>query len=178
MKRSKKLQLAIMGTAPFVLSGCTDSSREALVYKDVASCISDGVISDSVCRYEYNKAWQNHLMMAPKYNAASDCQQDFGSTCQQLASGEYIPTMEGFMLAAEPGSSRSSFTVIPLYLGSGGYFRTGNYDRIGSSYQQGKVVVDKKATVKPFMTKPSIKSTTMKRGGFGSRSAARGSWGG
>ena len=173
MKRSKKLQLAIMGTAPFVLSGCGDSSREALVYKDVASCINDGVISDSVCRYEYNKAWQNHLMMAPKYQVASDCQQDFGTTCQQLASGEYIPTMEGFMLAAESGSNRSSFTVIPLYLGSGGYFRTGNYDKIGSSYKQGKVVVDKRATAKP-----SLKSTTMKRGGFGSRSAARGSWGG
>ncbi|USE36257.1 DUF1190 domain-containing protein [Endozoicomonas sp. SCSIO W0465] len=173
MKRSKTLQLVIMGTAPLVLGGCTDSSREALVYKDVASCINDGVISDSVCRYEYNKAWQNHLMMAPKYPVASDCQQDFGTTCQQLASGEYIPTMEGFMLAAEPGSNRSSFTVIPLYLGSGGYFRTGNYDRVGSSYKQGKVVVDQKATAKP-----SLKSTTMKRGGFGSRSAARGSWGG
>lgn len=174
MKRSKRLQLAIIGTAPLMISACGDSSREALVYKDVASCIDDGVISDSVCRYEYNKAWQNHLMMAPKYSAAADCQQDFGATCQQLASGEYIPTMEGFMLAAESGSgSRSSFTVIPLYLGSGGFFRTGNYDRVGSRYQQGKVVVDKKATAKP-----SLKSTTMKRGGFGSRSAARGSWGG
>ena len=78
------------------------------------------------------------------------------------------------MLSSNPQSSnRSSFTIIPLYLGSGGYYRTGSYDRIGSSYKQGKVVVNKSATVKP-----TLKSTTMKRGGFGSRSAARGSWGG
>ena len=172
MKRSKKLQLAILGVAPLAINGCTETSREALIYKDVASCIDDGVVSDEVCRYEYNKALQNHIMVAPKYTDASDCQQDFRSACQQLASGEYIPTMEGFMLAAEKGSNRNSFTVIPLYLGSAGYYRTGNYDKVASSYKKGKVNVEKKTTAKP-----SLRSTTMKRGGFGSRSAAR-SWGG
>ena len=172
MKRSKKLQLVILGSAPLAITGCGDGSREALVYKDIASCIDGGVVSDSVCRYEYNKAWQNHLMMAPRYASASDCQQDFESTCEHLASGEYIPTMEGFMLAAEKGSGRSSFTVIPLYMGSGGYYRTGNYDKVAGGYKQGKVTVKEKTTAKP-----SLRTSTMKRGGFGSRSAAR-SWGG
>ena len=44
MKRSKKLQLAILGVAPLAINGCTEPSREALIYKDVASCIDDGVV--------------------------------------------------------------------------------------------------------------------------------------
>ncbi len=63
--------------------------------------------------------------------------------------------------------------VLPLYLGSGGYYRTPSYEKMGSGYKQGKVSTSKEKTVKP-----SLKSTTMKRGGFGTRSAARGSWGG
>ncbi len=174
MKRSKKLRLALMGITPLALAGCGSSSQDALVYKDAASCANDGHVSADVCKYEYNKAWQTHLMTAPKYKYTKDCQKDFASACQQLSSGEYIPTMEGFMLStAQQRSSGSSFMVIPLYLGGGGGYRTGNYDRIGSSYKQGKVVVDRKKTVKP-----TLKSTTMKRGGFGSRAAARGSWGG
>lgn len=178
MKRSKKLQLVMMGAAPLMLAGCGKSTTEALVYKNIESCVSDGLVSETTCKVEYNRAWQTHLMTAPKYRYPEDCQQDFNSVCQQLSSGEYIPTMEGFMLSAvQQRSGGSSFTVIPLYLGRGGYYQTGSYDRIGSSYKHGKVVVDKAATVKPSI-KPSVKSTTMKRGGFGSRSAARGSWGG
>jgi uncharacterized protein YgiB involved in biofilm formation len=174
MKRSKKLQLALIGATPLVLAGCGQSSKEALVYKDAQSCTSDGVVSEEVCSYEYNRALQSHLSTAPRYQRASDCATDFGQTCQRTSSGEYIPTMQGFMLSPnQQSSNRSSFTIIPLYLGGGGYYRTGNYDRIGSSYKQGKVTVSKSSTAKP-----TLKSTTMKRGGFGSRSAARGSWGG
>ena len=177
MKRSTTLRLVIVGTAPLVVSGCAESSGEALVYQDVASCAKDGVVSESVCLYQYNKAWTEHLRAAPRYDTESLCELDFTAGCQQVSSGEYIPTMQGFMLQAQGSAGRgSSFTVIPLYLGSGGFFRTGTYDRVSSGYKQGKVAVDNKVLSKP--SKPSLKSTTMSRGGFGSRSAARGSWGG
>ena len=116
-------------------------------------------------------------MNAPKYQVKESCEQDFNATtCQQLASGEYIPTMEGFMLERnQQRSGRSSFTVIPLYLGNGGYYRTGGYDRISPSTQQGRTTVSSSDDRK---VKPTLRSTTMSRGGFGSRSAARGSWGG
>lgn len=177
MKRSKTLRLTIMATAPLVVSGCADSSNEALVYPDVASCARGGVVSESVCQYQYNQAWQEHLRAAPRYKTEEQCEQDFTTGCQQVSSGEYIPTMQGFMMAGQGTSGRgSSFTVIPLYLGSGGFFRTGTYDRVSSGYKQGRVTVDNNVLSKP--SKPSLKSTTMSRGGFGSRSAARGSWGG
>lgn len=172
MKRSKKLRLALMGSVPLALSGC-GGSQDALVYKDAASCAKGGRVSAETCTLEYNKAWQTHLMTAPKYQYSQDCKKDFASACQQLASGKYIPTMEGFMLSTAQSSGRNSFMVIPLYLGGGGNYRTGNYDRIGSGYKQGQVTVSRDK-----MVKPTLKSTTMKRGGFGSRSAARGSWGG
>ncbi len=177
MKRSKTLRLAIMGSAPLIVSGCADSSNQALVYQDVASCAKGGVVSESVCQYQYNKAWQEHLSDAPRYSTEALCKQDFAAGCQPVSSGEYIPTMQGFMLAGQGASGRgSSFTVIPLYLGAGGFFRTGTYDRVSSGYRQGRVAVDNSVLSKP--AKPSLKSTTMSRGGFGSRSAARGGWGG
>ena len=176
MRRSKKLRLALLGVTPLALAGCGNSTKEALVYSSVENCVNDGIVSANVCKVEYNKAWQQHLMSAPKYQYREDCQKDFNSTCQPLASGEFIPTMEGYMLTtAQQRSGGSSFTVIPLYLGSGGYFRNGGYDRIGSTYKQGRTTVSSSADKK---VKPTLRSTTMKRGGFGSRSAARGSWGG
>ena len=187
MKRSTTLRLVIMSTAPLVVSGCAEPSDQALVYQDVASCAKDGVVSESVCRHQYNEAWTEHLRAAPRYDSESLCELDFTAGCQQVSSGEYIPTMHGFMLQAQGSSGRrSSFTVIPLYLGSGGFFRTGTYDRVSRGYKWGKVAVNKIAVNKSAVSnkvvskpsKPSLKSTTMSRGGFGSRSAARGSWGG
>ena len=187
MKRSTTLRLVIMSTAPLVVSGCAEPSDQALVYQDVASCAKDGVVSESVCRYQYDQAWTEHLRAAPRYDSESLCELDFTAGCQQVSSGEYIPTMQGFMLQPQRSASRgSSFTVIPLYLGSGGFFRTGTYDRVSRGYKQGKVAVTNKAAVSNAVSnkvsskpsKPSLKSKTMSRGGFGSRSAARGSWGG
>ena len=177
MRRSKKLRLAILGVTPLALLGCGKPSQQALVYNSIESCVKDGMISEAACKVEYNKAWQHHLMNAPKYQSKENCEQDFSATtCQQLANGKYIPSMEGFMLErSQQRGGGSSFTVIPLYLGSGGYFRTGSYDRIGSSYKQGRTTVSSSDDRK---VQPTLRSTTMKRGGFGSRSAARGSWGG
>ena len=177
MRRSKKLRLALLGVTPLALLGCGKPSQDTLVYNSIESCVKDGVISEAVCKVEYNKAWQHHLMNAPKYPAKESCQQDFSSTtCQQLANGEYIPTMEGFMLErTQQRSGGNSFTVIPLYLGNGGYFRTSSYDRVGPGTQQGRTTVSSSDDRK---VQPTLRSTTMSRGGFGSRSAARGSWGG
>lgn len=175
MRRTKKLRLALLGVTPLALLGCGKPSQEALVYSSIESCIKDGVISEAACKVEYNKAWQHHLMSAPKYKTKENCEQDFSATtCQELASGEYIPTMEGFMLErSQQRNGGSSFTVIPLYLGSGGYYRTGP---VGSSHQQGRTTAS--SSPDDSKVKPTLRSTTMKRGGFGSRSAARGSWGG
>ena len=177
MRRSKKLRLALLGVTPLALFGCGKSSQEALVYNSIESCVKDSVISEAACKVEYNKAWQHHLMNAPKYQTKNNCEQDFSATsCQQLANGEFIPTMEGFMLERNQQSNgRSSFTVIPLYLGNGGYYRTSSYDRISPSSQQGRTTVSSSDDRK---VKPTLRSSTMSRGGFGSRSAARGSWGG
>ncbi len=175
MKRSKKLKLALMGVTPFLLAGCGSSSNKTtLIYKDVESCVNDGVLEKDACNYYYNRSWSEHLAQAPRYKNEKDCETDFKNQCQQISTNEYIPTLEGFMVQQSRASSgSSSFMVLPLYLGSGGYYRTPSYERMGKGYKQGRVFADKEKSVKP-----SLKSTTMKRGGFGSKSAARGSWGG
>ena len=175
MKRSKKLKLALMGVSPILLSGCDSSSSSgtnALIYKNVESCTADGVLNKDSCEYYYHRSWRNHLSQAPRYDNKQHCEADFSTDCQQLSTGEYIPTLEGFMITRE-GRSSTSYSVWPLYLGYGGGYRSPYYGDIGRIGTQGRVTLpdDKKV-------KPSLKSNTMKRGGFGSKSAARGSWGG
>ncbi len=200
--------LGIGGAAPLLLAGCSDSSKDSLplYYPDISTCINDGVVSESICRLEYNKAWQNHVMTAPRYKNSSDCQFDFkNSSCQPLASGEYIPTMEGYLLfksqVNESYSGRSnctdqqpqvirdrSLSIVPVYIDNSTQSNThyskersqSTYDSDKNKQSYGEQSKQKAQDTRDGKSseKSSIKTTTKKRGGFGSKAAARGSWGG
>ena len=186
--------LGVGSAAPLLLTGCSDTSKDnyPLYYTDVDSCIKEGVVTEAICRLEYNKAWQNHLMSSPRYKSLSNCQFDFRSAgCQKLASGKYIPTMEGYLIYKEQQgnyssssghSGRNSLNIVPIYID--GSNKGNNYypesSRQNETYSDPGRQYKKESYQQPSTThaKPSIKTTTKQRGGFGSRAAARGSWGG
>ena len=178
MKRSKKLQLSLLGITPFALTGCGGPKEEVLVYRDADQCSSDGQLSKEICVSDYKTAVNIHQTTAPKYKFYADCFDDFGSTCQWQVSEEYIPTMQGYMLATQAArNSGMAFTVVPLYLSDDGEYVTGDYEDVGgngySSYGRRKIPKYRTA-------RPSTKTRTMGRGGFGKSSSARGGggWGG
>ncbi|MRI34861.1 hypothetical protein EOPP23_17935 [Endozoicomonas sp. OPT23] len=176
MKRSKKLQLSLLGITPLALIGCGGPKEDVLVYRDDNQCSMDSQLSKEICVSDYKTAVNIHQTTAPKYKYYADCFDDFGSTCQWQTNEEYIPTMEGYMLATqEARNSGMAFTVVPLYLSDDGDYVTGDYEDVGgngySSYGRRKVP-------KYRTTEPSTKTRTMSRGGFGSKSSSRSSWGG
>lgn len=185
MKRSRVLRLALMGSAPFVLSACSDEPEQALVYNNVQECEAQALLTPEQCKTEFEKAVNNHLQAAPRYAQQAACEADFGNgACQNLNSGGnwFIPAMAGFMIGQALDRDRH-YSGSSFYYGGGGRsqplyrsrddwhsWRTANNARIGK--YSGKVWVD------PNDTKPAMSPRTMSRGGFGSRAAARSSWGG
>lgn len=175
MKRSKKLTLAVMGLAPIALTACSEKPVDMLVYKTLAECSSDVYYDEKGCRSEFDKALKTHRSSAPKYKKLSACESDFGrNRCDSMGSF-YLPMIAAYMLPVPNKSSGGYYGGYgqPLYrTRGGGSYRTGDNYEIGKSGRSGKI-----STVPSKAKKPSVKTKTVSRGGFGSQAAARGSWG-
>jgi len=179
MKRSKKLTLAVMGIVPIALTACSEKPVDMLVYKTLAECSSDVYYSEKECKTEFDKAQKTHSSTAPKYKNLSACESDFGRNRCESTGSLYLPLIAAYMLSVPNRSGGAGYYAggfgQPLYRtrGSSGGYRTGDNYEIGKSNRSGKI-----STVPSKTKKPSIKTKTVSRGGFGSQAAARGSWGG
>ncbi len=183
--------------ASALLIGCGNDT-EALIFSSIDECRSSGLVDATACQAAYDQAVEEHKKTAPRFTSLDDCEAEFGrGNCQdwlgQAASGNssgsswFIPAMAGFMASQMLNSAMGgrSFDIDididgkkrkhkyhskPLYktIGSGAW-TTASAERIGSG--TGRIKVDEKATWS------SNRSETFKRGGFGSKASARGSWG-
>lgn len=182
MKRSKTLKLAVMSLSPIALTACGDKPVDMLVYKTLDECSRDGYYSPDQCRAEFDKALYAHRIGAPMYLRLKECEADFAPNRCEYLGRFYSPRIAAYMLplprerqnednyyGGSGGSSQPLYTSRDDY----GYYRTGDNSRVGKSSQSGKVTTTVSKT-----RAPSIKTTTVSRGGFGSQAAARGSWGG
>jgi uncharacterized protein YgiB involved in biofilm formation len=167
MKRSRSARLLLMGVAPMALTACGEPPQEAMIYPDAAACISAGVQTREQCEGAQAAALAESERNAPRYRYREDCVADFGADqCRSTSGGFFMPFMSGFLIArALDGSSR----LQPLYRPRSGEYATSGGYTVGR--QPGRVIVDDAAT------KPQ-RAITQSRSGFGSRAAARGSWGG
>ena len=169
IKRSGTARLVLMGVAPFALTAC-EQGQDALVYPNVEACIAGNVVTAAECRESYDAARSADASSAPRYANRADCVADFGpEQCGSAphSSGFFMPFMSGFLVARALDGGRHSSQ--PLYRPRTGDWNTGGGYNVGR--QTGPVVVDQAAT------KPQ-RAITQSRAGFGSRAAARGSWGG
>jgi uncharacterized protein YgiB involved in biofilm formation len=187
MKRSRSIELVLMGTMPFLLSACDDGSAQqpqSFAYQGLQQCINDGKVSADVCEKAYADAVQALYRDGPRYSTLGECQAQFGyDQCRpvQTASGSwFMPALAGFMIGRtfgshhyydrnyQPGYSAGPFGGAfgqPLYRSRGdrAEWRTASGERFGAG-ARGPV--------------SSSVAETLSRGGFGSSSAARASWGG
>ena len=115
------------------------------------------------------EAQDQHAAVAPKYASQADCQADFGAgKCEQTpyrtSSGGsvFMPLMMGYMMGSMIGGRRSMMSQ-PLYRSSQSpnSFRTAENRNVGS--KTGLTKVASSAT-----NRPTFKSSTRSRGGFGS----------
>jgi uncharacterized protein YgiB involved in biofilm formation len=177
MKRSRSIELALMGTVPLLLAAC-DQAREpprsALLYQSLQQCISEAKVSVDVCRTTYEQALEAQERLAPRYGSFAECAQQFGDDqCRQVvqSSGDhwFMPALAGFLIGRALDTNRGPGYVYgwngrPIYRTRTGreVWGAGAPDRFGGVRgPEGYSVAE-----------------TLSRGGFGYSSAARASWGG
>lgn len=193
MKRSRAIQLVLVGVTPLMLAGC-DQPKPGYLYRSVAECIRDGTFTPSLCSSEYESSRAVHHRSAPRYASLGECEIDFGTNgCELLEprSSFYVPLMTGFLLGQRtPRESESSssggasygysssvsggqrqreytrtFPSQPLYQSRDdlAHYRTANNEVVGS--RPGIAYLNKSAYA-------SSESRVVSRGGFGARAAS------
>ncbi len=177
MKRWNSISVAmLMGVSLIALSACEEPQVDASVFESLKQCYDDPAMSDDECKISYKEAQDQHTAVAPKYASQADCQADFGAgKCEQApyrtSSGGsvFMPLMMGYMMGSMIGGRRSMMSQ-PLYrsAGSRNSFRTADNRNIGS--KTGRTQVARSAA-----SRPSFKSSTIRRGGFGASGGRFGS---
>ena len=176
MKRSRTLTLALMSATALTLAAC-DNPEEVAIFENVEQCATQEGFNIEACEANMKLAQEEHVKVAPKYTSAADCEADFGAEqCetapQRTSSGGsvFMPLMMGYMMG-NMMAGRSNVATQPLYRSKDDSknFRTGDNKKVA-----GKTGVSK--VPGQVARAPSTKTSTIKRGGFGS--AARASSGG
>lgn len=170
MKRSRTARLVLMGLSPLALTAC-EGGQEALVYQSVEQCAAGGVVSSAECETAFAQSKAEAEVNSPRYTSRADCIADFGvEQCGPAphSNGFFMPFMTGFLIARAL-DGRGGYYPQPLYRPRSGEWTTNGGYTVGRN--TGKVMVD------PAAAKPQ-RAITQSRAGFGSRAAARGSWGG
>jgi len=188
MKRSTTATLLLMSIAPLMLTACDDPQAQnqaqaqaeapapaqiqSQAFKTIDDCTHAGN-TPAECQTAFNQAQTNATAAAPHYATRDDCIRQFGpDMCQERSGSEgsfWGPLMTGFMISHMLGSSSPSYYgSVPVYTQSNGQF----YSSTGSRGSYGSVVST------PASSDAGTRAITASRGGFGSESAARGSWGG
>ncbi len=177
MKRRTLFRSALlMGASVIALSACEEAKVDASVYETLQQCRNDPSTSKNECEKSYNEALSQHAAVAPKYSSQADCQADFGAgKCEKApyrtsgGGSVFMPLMMGYMMGSMLGGRRSMMAQ-PLYRSakSPQSFRTADNRNVGST--TGRTRVARSAT-----SRPSFKSSTIRRGGFGASARRFGS---
>jgi uncharacterized protein YgiB involved in biofilm formation len=170
MTRWNTISVALlMGVSLIALPACEEAKVDAAVFENLQQCYDDPSVDGDQCKINYKEAKDQHAAVAPKYTSEADCQADFGSgKCEkapyQTSSGGsvFMPLMMGYMMGSMLGGRRSMLSQ-PLYRSASSpkSFRTADNRNVGAA--TGRTQVARSAT-----SRPSFKSSTIKRGGFGS----------
>ncbi|MEH6469955.1 MAG: DUF1190 domain-containing protein [Halopseudomonas sp.] len=193
MKRTKQIDLQQMRKQPLytvtklaaaiggviALAGCGDNKVDAKIYASIDDCKNDNQGEADVCEAAYQRAVAESETTAPKYRSNNDCAAEFGN-CEvrhdRNGNSWFMPALGGFMLGQMLDGRRYSS---PVYTGYGSLYG-GYYGADGKrygDYSRNSRVSNVKVSPDAFKPKPKV-TRTISRGGFGSKAAAKSSWGG
>jgi uncharacterized protein YgiB involved in biofilm formation len=159
----------MMSVSLIALTACGEPEVDASIYESIDQCKSDPLTTSDQCELSFKEAISQHAAAAPKYATTEDCQADFGEgKCEtspyKTSNGGsvFMPLMAGYMMGSMLGG-RSSMMSQPLYRSarSPNSFRTAENRNVGS--KTGSTKVARSAT-----GRPTFKTATRSRGGFGS----------
>jgi len=187
MKRSRNLKLTIMALSlPAALLGCDEGPPTGTVLSSVEDCSHIEGISLEQCIASHEKAKSEHLRVAPRFDSATECNQQFGAceVIEEQRQIQWIPPMTGFLIGYVAGGGFNRRRdeqggygphvvsgASPLYRDyqSGEYLKP-NGDSAGN--RTGNVTGSRGNAATP------ARAITISRSGFGSSAGARSSFGG
>ncbi|MGR3571456.1 DUF1190 domain-containing protein [Brevirhabdus sp.] len=186
-KRSRRVNLAIMGAAAFTLAACKHDTVETKVFPSVEDCKQastggDGSLSAAECQAAFDEALQEHRKAAPSYTDQALCEEQHGTgSCvaddRQGGGGSFfMPLLAGYMIGNLLGGGRGLASARPLYRTGGGGFSTPNGNAVFNA-NRGTAKVSPKAfapVTASGIAKPMSRSAVAARGGFGATGAGRG----
>ena len=180
MKRCRSISVAaLMGVSALSITACEEAKVDATVFSSLQQCLDDGGLTQEQCEAGLREARSQHAEVSPKYSSKEDCEGDFGTgKCEtapyRTASGGsvFMPLMMGYMMGSmmNSGGRRSSIFPQPLYRAADdpkGY-RTADNRKVSS--KTGRTQVASSAG-----RRPSMKRSTLSRGGFGASGGRLGS---
>ena len=169
MKRWKSVPIVMLTSVSLTaLTACEEPRVDALVFETLEQCLDDTTMSRGECEANYKEARDQHAAVAPKFASKADCIDEFGAgQCEeapyktQSGGSVFMPLMMGYMMGSMMNGRRSMVSQ-PLYRSANkpGFFRTADSRNVGAT--TGRTQVAKSAT-----SRPSFKSSTISRGGFG-----------
>jgi uncharacterized protein YgiB involved in biofilm formation len=190
MKRSRKLELSLMGVAPLALSACSPSP-ENLVYENLSDCYSDPRVTQVACNDAYNRALTEHVRTAPHFASMDQCQATYGpGQCDirldPAGNPYYSPRMNGFMVGRwmPPTYNWYGHSYVPSVIVTGGdwaprpLYRTASDWNTGGWSTAGGRSWGGSSEASYGSGGSRISTSTLERGGFGGSASARSSWGG
>ncbi len=198
MKKSSTVTLALIGAAGLLTACTAEAEIQSGVYTSVEQCMADAAVmrTKEECEGSYKAAVEDHVKNAPAFTTVKECEEEFGdgkcqpaptvaananpapnqsSSSSQQSSGTsmFIPFMFGYMLGqnshALPDNRGYSTPLRPQAV-----YRTRNGDGFYNagggfvSKTTGKVSVSPRGEAATY-TAPASRTTTVGRGGFGSR---------
>jgi len=179
MKRSKSIGLVTMGVSVIALTACEEPQVDALVFDTLQQCLADQDLTREQCETNYEEARNRHVAVSPKYTSRDTCEADFGTEQCELAPQKtqnggsvFMPLMMGYMMGSMLGN-RAGVVSQPLYRSADDSktYRTADNQKVATT--TGRTQVARSAT-----RAPSMKTSTVSRGGFGARARTMGFAGG
>ena len=177
MKRHRSIFVSLlMGASMIALSACEEPTVDAAVFENLQQCLDNPDMDPDQCRTNFADARNQHAAVAPKYSAVEDCEADFGSErCEaapyRTSSGGsvFMPLMRGYMMGSMLGG-RGAVAAQPLYRSADDRksFRTADNRKVGGATGRTQVA-------RSTASRPSAKSSTIRRGGFGASGSRFGS---
>ena len=124
MKRSKFVRLSLTTAVAVALGGCEPQEKQytidkTLNFESVQKC-TEAKIPVDVCSDAFMTAMAEHRRIAPTYKTQSDCEADFvEGYCHVDSTGNYVPQLGGFTLAASGHVSQSQLDAVRGGSGTG-----------------------------------------------------------
>ncbi|MBT1449671.1 DUF1190 domain-containing protein [Glaciecola sp. XM2] len=178
MRKSFALKPLAVGVAGIMLSACSGSREEAIVFTNLDECTDTFPDMQAKCEIAYQQALEEAARTAPKYNTASDCEHEFGANqCRQYSSGGgsfFMPLMAGYMIGNMMSPRPYYQPMFTSYSRSSPYryrWTTADGMDIGDISKRNHRVRSGAFEKKPAVTR------TISRGGFGSSVRAKSNWG-